>query len=58
MPVWDPTLWTFFPSYVLKYNTPRFADGIVPRPQAYFFQNNCHHMIIIDAVIKPGLTSN
>ena len=47
-----------FSSYVVKFNTLRFGDKILPRLWAYYFHNDRHYMIIIYRVINPGLNSN
>jgi hypothetical protein len=47
-----------FASYVLQYKTLCYGDRSGPDPQASFFQNTCHYMMIIYTVIRPGLMPN
>lgn len=44
-----------FPSHVARYNILCIKGRFRPQPSAYFFQNNCHFMMIIYIVIKAGL---
>ena len=39
----------------MKFNTLCFRNRISPHPQTYFFQSNCHYVMITYTVIKPTL---
>jgi len=42
----------------MTYITPRFGNRFGPRLLAYFFQSNCHWMVINYIVIKSASTSD